>query len=91
MKSPHHPAYTTLRIRLEAARTKAGLTQQALAEKLGRPQSFVSKIESGDLRLDVLEYVEWMLAVEMESGTIVSALESELMEQGRRRRLLAKR
>ena len=34
------------------------MTQQQLADKLGRPQSFVSKIENSDRRLDVIEFIE---------------------------------
>jgi transcriptional regulator with XRE-family HTH domain len=40
---------------LKGLRTKAGLRQVDLAEKLGQPQSFVSKFESGERRLDILE------------------------------------
>jgi transcriptional regulator with XRE-family HTH domain len=36
-------------------RLDAGLRQEDLARKLGEPQSFVSRYESGDRRLDVLE------------------------------------
>ncbi len=36
-------------------RTRAGLRQQDLAAKLGKPQSFVSAYESGQRRIDVLE------------------------------------
>lgn len=36
-------------------RTEAGLRQQELAERLGQGQSFVSKYERGDRRLDVIE------------------------------------
>jgi transcriptional regulator with XRE-family HTH domain len=42
---------------LVQARRAAGLNQVELAEKLGRPQSFVSKIEKGDRRIDVLELI----------------------------------
>jgi len=41
--------------RLKQARVDAGLSQQAVADKLGKPQSYVSKIESGERRLDVAE------------------------------------
>jgi transcriptional regulator with XRE-family HTH domain len=38
-------------------RKRAGLTQQQLADRLRRPQSFVAKYEGGERRLDVLEFV----------------------------------
>jgi transcriptional regulator with XRE-family HTH domain len=41
--------------RLKAAREAAGLTQAQVAKRLGRPQSFVSKCESGERRVDVVE------------------------------------
>ncbi|MEK7596770.1 MAG: helix-turn-helix transcriptional regulator [Patescibacteria group bacterium] len=40
---------------LKTARIEAGLAQQEVAIKLGKPQSFISKIESGERRLDVAE------------------------------------
>ncbi len=41
--------------RLRAARIDAGLTQEQVAQHLARPQSFVSKCESGERRVDVIE------------------------------------
>lgn len=41
---------------LVASRREAGLTQAQLAERLGKPPSFVAKIEIGDRRLDVVEF-----------------------------------
>ncbi len=43
---------------LVEARKKAGVTQTDLAEKLGRPQSFVAKYEGRERRLDVAEYLQ---------------------------------
>ena len=39
------------------ARKKAGLTQQDVAKRLKRPQSFVAKYEGGERRLDLIEFV----------------------------------
>jgi len=40
---------------LKQARREAGLTQVEVADRLKRPQSFVSKMESGERRVDVVE------------------------------------
>ena len=41
--------------RLRSARDDTGLTQVEVAQQLGKPQSFVSKCESGERRVDVVE------------------------------------
>lgn len=41
---------------LISARKSAGLRQEDVAERLGKPQSFVSRVESGQRRLDILEF-----------------------------------
>ncbi len=54
-KSVYSKEYKDIIERLKTARTESGLSQQEVADKLGKPQSFVSKIESGERRLDVAE------------------------------------
>ncbi len=44
---------------LQDVRRQSGLTQVELAKKLGRGQSYVSKIERGERYLDVLEFIAW--------------------------------
>jgi transcriptional regulator with XRE-family HTH domain len=44
---------------LVEVRTKAGVTQRALARRLARAHSYVSRIEKGDRRLDVPEFIQW--------------------------------
>ena len=51
----HSPAYSKLLKSLTRARTEAGLSQAALATRLGKPASFVGKYELGERRLDVIE------------------------------------
>ena len=50
--------YRALVRRLRVRRLEAELTQQGLAERLGRRQQFVSKYESFERRLDVIEFVD---------------------------------
>ena len=53
--SPRHKALIAL---LVEKREAAGLTQAQLAEKLGEYQSFVARLESGQRRVDVVEFLE---------------------------------
>lgn len=53
--SERHKALISLLI---AARERAGLTQTELAEKIGEYQSFVARLESGQRRVDVVEFLE---------------------------------
>ncbi len=54
-KSQHTPQYRRLVKALRKAREAAGLTQEEVAGRLGAYASFVSKCESGERRLDVVE------------------------------------
>ncbi len=54
-KSIYSKDYKAIIERLKTARIEAGLAQQVVADKLGKPQSYISKIESGERRLDVAE------------------------------------
>ena len=54
LRSPDHVRLTEILVR---ARKAAGLTQAQVADRLGKPQSFVAKYENGERRLDVVEFV----------------------------------
>jgi len=54
-KSQHSARYRRLVEALRQAREDAGLTQQQVADRLELYASFVSKVESGERRLDVVE------------------------------------
>jgi transcriptional regulator with XRE-family HTH domain len=56
-KSVHSPEQLAFCELLTAARRKAGLTQQQVAGRLRKPQSFVAKYETGERRVDVIEFV----------------------------------
>jgi transcriptional regulator with XRE-family HTH domain len=55
--SIHTDTYRRLIGALVEARNAAGLTQQALANRLGKPQSYVAKVEGFERRLDVVEFL----------------------------------
>ena len=55
-KSTFTPHYDAFRAKLVEIRQNAGLSQRDLAERLGRERSFVSRIELGERRLDVVEF-----------------------------------
>jgi transcriptional regulator with XRE-family HTH domain len=59
LKSIHTPQYRRMLAKLRQARQAAGLTQAAVAEHFRRPQSFVSKCESGERRIDPTELQEF--------------------------------
>ncbi len=59
MSSVHSGRYRTFLVRLRQARKAAELTQAEVAARLGRPQSYVSKSESGERRVDVVELDEF--------------------------------
>ncbi|HMN39053.1 MAG TPA: helix-turn-helix transcriptional regulator [Hyphomicrobium sp.] len=49
--------------RLVDARTTAGLTQQEVADLIGKPQSYVAKVEGLERRLDVIEFLTMAAAI----------------------------
>jgi transcriptional regulator with XRE-family HTH domain len=56
------------------AREEARLSQAALAKKLARPQSYVSKYERGGLRLDLAEFMEVCGAMGCDAAAMLRAL-----------------
>ena len=58
MKNLRSPKHRALVAAIVGARESAGLTQRELAARLKRSNSFVWKIEAGERRVDVLEFIE---------------------------------
>jgi transcriptional regulator with XRE-family HTH domain len=52
------PRHRALRDLIIQKRKKLGLTQQAVADAVGRPQSYIASIETGQRRVDVVEFFE---------------------------------
>lgn len=78
------PEYTQLRRQLARAREEKGLTQADLAAALGRTQSFVSKYELGERRLDVIDFLLVCQQLQIDAADLISRLERD-RSQGRRR------
>jgi transcriptional regulator with XRE-family HTH domain len=70
-----------LRELLRATRKANGLSQVAVAEKLDRPQSFVAKVENGERRLDVIEFVEYARAIGAEPSALFKQVLALLDDQ----------
>lgn len=62
-RSTHSEPYKLLLDMLIEARTRAGVTQVELAARLGRPQPFISFVERGERRVDVIEFYAIMKAL----------------------------
>ena len=77
MKSIRTNEYSAFVRRLVAARREADVTQRELAARLGRPQSFVSKYERQERRLDVIEFIEISRALCMNAADVVQELEEQ--------------
>jgi transcriptional regulator with XRE-family HTH domain len=61
---------------LVEARKDQGLTQVELARRLHRPQSFVSKYEHAERRLDVVEFLEIVRAMGLDPCAFLRTLEA---------------
>lgn len=57
---------------LALVRKAADITQVELAERLGKPQSFVSKVERGERRLDVIEFCQLAKALGHDPGSLLA-------------------
>jgi transcriptional regulator with XRE-family HTH domain len=83
-KSVHTKEYGVLRRLLREFREAESVTQVELARRLGQTQSFVSKCERGELRLDVIQLRSFCAALNTDLPTFIHKLESRL--PGRRKR-----
>ena len=63
---------------LREARKAAGITQVQLAKQLGQTQSFVSKCERGERRIDVLELMAFCQAMGLDFVTFACRLKEDL-------------
>lgn len=59
-------------------RRERGLTQMEVAERLKRPQSYVSKYESGERKISVIDLIEISWAIGFDAGKFVRQLDTQI-------------
>lgn len=74
-KSLRTPRQILLQSLLVEARKAKGLTQAELADALGKPQSFVAKYESGERRIDVVEFVDITAILGVAASNLLAKIE----------------
>lgn len=65
MRAAHDPRYLEFVARIRSARKARHMTQAELARLLGKPQAFVSKVETCERRLDLIETAEWCIQLKI--------------------------
>ena len=76
----HSDGYAVVVEVLVAARKGAGVSQLTLANRLSKPQSFVSKIERRERRLDVLEFCAIVRAIGLQPAELMRQVDESLPE-----------
>lgn len=79
VKSIHDQRYIEVVSLIRKARERAGLTQCGLAQRLGRPQSFVSKVETCERRLDYIELLQMCRAIGVALSEVTPAEFGDLL------------
>jgi transcriptional regulator with XRE-family HTH domain len=75
------PSYrSTLKV-LIAARHEAGLSQKAVADRLGKPPSSIAKIELGERRLDLVEFVAMARVFNLTPSELMERIAAELPDR----------
>ena len=83
VKSIHDQRYIEVVALLRKARERTGLTQRDLAKLLGRPQSYVSKVETCERRLDYIELLQMCRAIGVALGDVTPAEYSDLLRSAK--------
>jgi len=77
-ESIYSAEYAVVIAMLRGARVGAGVTQRTIADRLSRSQSYVSKCERGERRLDVVELRAFCVALDVSFPDFVETLDRTL-------------
>ncbi|ULR32764.1 helix-turn-helix domain-containing protein [Dickeya fangzhongdai] len=74
MASIYSDEYQLVIKTLRETRIARGITQESLAQALERPQSFIAKVENGERRLDVVEFIHIARLLSLEPVSIIAKI-----------------
>ncbi|WP_346081778.1 helix-turn-helix transcriptional regulator [Gibbsiella dentisursi] len=74
MASIYSDEYQRVIKALREARIEKGVTQESLAQVLDRPQSFIAKVENGERRLDIVEFVHLARLLSIDPTSIIGKI-----------------
>lgn len=89
--SLYDPDYRKLLDSLRVARVSAGLSQEQVGERIGRHQTFVSKMEKAQRYLDIPDFVRWALVVNVDPASLIARLRDDLLARDHRHAQQARR
>ena len=75
--SIHSQEHIWLRELLLNRRNELGLTQRAFGEKLGVVHSFIGKVETGDRRLDIFEFIAYCRGLDLDPVEVLQDIEKK--------------
>lgn len=75
------PNYRAVIETLRTARTEKGLSQREVARRMGKPVSFLNKIELVERRIDVLEFVLLCRALDMDPHALLDRMIAKFTDQ----------
>lgn len=79
-KSIHSTEHEFLRQYLKNRRKDLGLSQRNLADRMGVIYSFIGKVETGDRRLDVIEFIQYCHTLELDPIEVVKEIKDKVVQ-----------
>lgn len=77
MKSIYNQEYIEIITRLRLKRNEAEMTQQDLSQLMGVSQSFISKVENCERRLDVIEFLNWLDSLQLSYSDVLPSRDNK--------------
>ncbi|ADM99140.1 MULTISPECIES: helix-turn-helix domain-containing protein [Dickeya] len=82
MASIYSDEYQLVIKTLREKRIARGITQESLAQAMERPQSFIAKVENGERRLDVVEFIHIARLLSLEPASIIAKIPAKYKPLG---------